>query len=177
MVALAAAAVLAIGWVTASIRLSYFHPADARELLVQVQSSQDVPKVRDEIVRLTSLAAKEGHPIVPQVDSWGGTGWPWSWYLRDVPTFYHDMSQPEDLKPGPIVLVADPNYEEMKSKLRGYEARRFTLRVWWVADWGSAGVRDWVRWALFRKAWSPTATMDEWIYLSPEAQRLAAQQR
>ena len=28
---------------------------------------------------------ENGEPFVPVVDSWGGTGWPWSWYLRDVP--------------------------------------------------------------------------------------------
>ena len=86
-----------------SIQLSYFHAADARELLVQVQTSDDVPAIRDELVRLEALAAKSPRwrkqPLVLQVDSWGGMGWPWSWYLRDVPAGYYDMSRPDLVDP------------------------------------------------------------------------------
>ena len=54
--AIAATAVLAVGWVYSSVQLSYFRSADPRELLVQVQSSDDVPVIRDELVRLRAAA-------------------------------------------------------------------------------------------------------------------------
>ena len=76
-VAVAATAVLAVGWVYSSVQLSYFRSADPRELLVQVQSSDDVPVIRDELVRLRAAAdSASAEPTVLQVDSWGGTGWP-----------------------------------------------------------------------------------------------------
>ena len=42
--------------------------------------------------------ARERGAARPRVDSWGGTGWPWSWYLRDVPAGYYDMSRPEQVR-------------------------------------------------------------------------------
>jgi uncharacterized protein (TIGR03663 family) len=177
-VALAVAALAAVGWVYSSVQLAYFRSADARELLVQVQTSDDVPVIRDELVRIQSVVTeKTQQPLVLQVDSWGGTGWPWSWYLRDLPVGYYDMSDPDQVDPGPVVLVADPNHGAMAPELRGYIAKRFRLRVWWVPDWGAAGVGDWARWAIFREAWgpTPTATMDEWLYIRPDIARLVAE--
>jgi predicted membrane-bound mannosyltransferase len=172
-VALAAAAAATVGAVYFSVGLSYFRSTDARELLVQVQTSDDVPGVRDQLVRLQSAAPRAaGDPLVLRVDRWGGTGWPWGWYLRDLPVGYYDMSDPDLTSLGPLMLVADPNHAVMDPRLRGYVARRFRLRVWWVPDWGKAGPIDWVRWMVFREAWSPTATMDEWLYVKPDLARL-----
>ncbi len=78
---------------------------------VQVQTADDVPRIRDELMRLEAAYTREhGEPFVPVVDSWGGTGWPWSWYLRDVPSGYYDMSNPEAAQLGPVVLVSDPSH-------------------------------------------------------------------
>ena len=80
--ALGAAAIVVVALAAAgalyhSIRLSYFRPADARELYVQVQTPEDVPQVRDRIMALERAWRREhGEPFVPVVDSWGGTGWP-----------------------------------------------------------------------------------------------------
>lgn len=85
------------------------------------------------------------------------------------------MSVPEDVNAGPLVLVAEPNHDAMKAKLQGYTGERFRLRVWWVPVWRAAGPGDWLRWAVSRDAWgpTPTATMDEWLYLRPDLARLA----
>jgi uncharacterized protein (TIGR03663 family) len=169
-----AAAVAAVVWIYSSVQLSYVRPTDPGEFMVQVQSSQDVPEVRDELVRLHSaLAAGSSDPVVFQVDNWGGTGWPWAWYLRDLPIGYYDMSQPDAVPLGPVLLVADPSHAAMDPRLENYVSRRFRLRVWWVTPWTAAGVGDWARWFLDRKAWSQTATMDEWLYVRRDvAERL-----
>ncbi|HUG64311.1 MAG TPA: flippase activity-associated protein Agl23 [Gaiellaceae bacterium] len=175
-VAVAATAVLAVGWVYSSVQLVYFRSADARELLVQVQSSDDVPVIRDELLLLREVAEQtSGEPPVVQVDSWGGTGWPWSWYFRDAPVGYYDMSVPDQVDPGAVLLVTDPNHAAMAPKLQGYDARRFRLRVWWVPEWGAATPADWARWALTRRVWSPTATMDEWLYVREDVAELASE--
>jgi uncharacterized protein (TIGR03663 family) len=179
-VGLAVVGLAAVASLYFSIQLSYFRSADPRELLVQVQTSDDVPGVRDELMRLESAYTRaHGAPFVPMVDSWGGTGWPWSWYLRDVPSGYYDMSTPPSGDVAPVVLVADPNHAVMDPRLKGYEARKFRLRVWWVPVWGAAGPGDWLRWAVHRTAWgpTPTATMDEWLYVKPDVARLVTARR
>jgi hypothetical protein len=89
------------------------------------------------------------------------------------------MSHPELAQLGPVVLVADPSNSGMAPRLKGYEARKFTLRVWWVPVYGAAGPGDWLRWAVSRKAWgpTPTATMDEWLYVKPEVAGLVPSAR
>ena len=147
-------------------------PADPRELLVQVQTSDDVPKIRSELMRLeASSRHRSGRSLSLVVDRWGGTGWPWGWYLRDVPVGYYDLSIATPPADAEAVLVAAPNQARIEPLLQGYVARRFRLRVWWVQDWGAAGVRDWARWLVARRAWSPTATMDEFLYLRPDVAR------
>ena len=173
--ALGVIGVLGLASVYFAVEASYLRAADPRELLVQVQTANDVPVIRDELMRLEAYSQRTtGHPLGVQVDSWGGTGWPWSWYLRDVPVNFYDMSGPLAFPPAQAVLVADPNHATMAPKLKGYVAHKFHLRVWWVPDWGAAGSRDWLRWVVHRTAWSPTATMDEWLYLKPSLARVAA---
>jgi uncharacterized protein (TIGR03663 family) len=171
--AIVIAGLAAMASVYFAIEVSYFRSADPREHLVQVQTSDDVPGIRDDLLRLESIVTQRtGKPLVLTVDRWGGTGWPWSWYLRSVPVGYYDMSDPQTVPLGPALLVADPNHDGMDPRLAGYTSRRFRLRVWWVADWGAAGPGDWFRWVVSRRAWNPTATMDEWLYLKPELAKL-----
>ena len=97
--------------------LSFARPADPRELLVFTQTSTDVPKVRDEILALERRAsARFGRPLTIEIDSWGGTGWPWGWYLRDVPAGYPDMSAPGFVPSAQVVLVAEPNHAQSSSR-------------------------------------------------------------
>jgi hypothetical protein len=169
---LALAAVGAAVAVRSAVEVAYLHPASPRELLVQVQTSDDVPAIRSELVGLDETARRRsGHPLSIWVDSWGGTGWPWSWYLRGDVSGYADLSEEVPPPDAQAVLVAEPNVARIKPVLHGYVARRFRLRVWWVQDWGAAGVRDWVDWLVFRKPWGSTATMDEVLYVRRDVAR------
>jgi uncharacterized protein (TIGR03663 family) len=163
---LALAAVGALVSIWTAVAVSYVRPTDPRELLVQVQTAEDVPRIRDELVALDARVRRQtGAPLELEVDSWGGTGWPWSWYLRDHPIGYSDMSSPLYRPTGQAILVADPNHAAVAPKLAGYVGKRFNLRVWWVPDYGAASPVDWARWLVRREAWNPTATMDEWLYV------------
>ena len=173
--AIGAATLGAVYTLQAAFMLSFVRPANPRELLVFVQTSQDVPRVRDEIMTLERRTERKvGHPLSLEVDGWGGTGWPWGWYLRDVPVGYPDMSAPDFVPSAQVVLVAEPNHGLVRPHLTGYVGRRFRLRVWWVPEWGRASATDWARWVLWRKTWSPPASMDEYIYLRRDVARLAA---
>jgi predicted membrane-bound mannosyltransferase len=165
-VGIAVALLGAVYMLQSAVYVTYVRPADARELLVQVQNATDVPKIRNEIMALENKEkGKNGQPLTMQIDNWGGVGWPWAWYFRDLPAGYYDMSLSSYVPDSQVVLVSDPNHASVAPKLHDYVGRRFTYRVWWVPDWGGASVGDWARWFLWRKPWSPTATMDEWLYV------------
>ena len=101
----------------------------------------------------------------------GRNGWPWSWYLRDVPSGYYDMSTSEASSSARSCSSPTRTTRRWRPRLEGYEGRKFRLRVWWVPVWGAAGPGDWLGWALPQGVGdrTPTATMDEWLYLKPEA--------
>ncbi len=163
---LAAAPLAALVLVQGAASLVYRHPADPAELLVFTQTSVDVPPVRDRIVELyqTAKAAGGGPPRIA-VDAWGGTGWPWAWYLRDLPVAYIDMSGPVSPDDWDVILVAEPNAARVGPLLRDFSGERFRLREWWVVDWGAAEPTSVWRWFRQRDAWSPKGTMDEYLYV------------
>lgn len=103
-----------------------------------------------------------------EVDSWGGTSWPWAYYLRDAPVAYPDMSSPEYVAGADLVVVADVNRANVQRALEGYRGRRFRLREWWVVEYGSVSPGDVWRWFLRREAWSVKGTIDEWRYVRVE---------
>lgn len=164
--ALAAAPLAALVLVHGVASIVYRHPADPAELLVFTQTSVDVPPVRDRIVELhrTAKTAGGGTPRIA-VDAWGGTGWPWAWYLRDLPVAYVDMSEPVSPDDWDVLLVAEPNAARVAPLLRDFSGERFRLREWWVVDWHAARPTSVWRWFRDREAWSPKATMDEYLYV------------
>jgi uncharacterized protein (TIGR03663 family) len=165
--ALLALVVVGAGATLASaVRVAYVSPTDPRELLTQVQTADDVPRVRTMLFALDRrMRAGGGPPLAITVDSFGGTGWPWSWYLRDLPVNYPDMSTPAYVPQGDVILVSDLTNGSVAPKLVGYEARRMHLRVWWVTEYGAASPADWARWLVSRRAWNPTGGMDGWVYV------------
>jgi uncharacterized protein (TIGR03663 family) len=163
---LAVALVGAAYSVQAAVGLAYVRPADPRELLVYTQSSRDTAGITKTLKDLNSRVETRLHrSLTIEVDSWGGTGWPWGWYLRNLSVGYPDMSSPGFAPTADAVLVPEPNLNALAPRLEQYVGRRFRLRVWWVPNWGGASVSDWARWLLFRRAWSPRASMDEWLYV------------
>ncbi len=160
----AAAALAAVGaafLLYGGIYVSYVHPADPAELLVFTQTSPEILPMRDEIV----AAGERDPPLAIHVDEWGGLGWPWGWYLRDVPVFYHDMSDRKYLPDADVVAVAQDNRERVLPALDGYRGRRFHMREWWVVDYEGATPQNALRWFFRRKAWSIKGTIDAWLYV------------
>jgi uncharacterized protein (TIGR03663 family) len=163
LVATLLAAVWSI-WTAAA--LSYAHPADPREMLVFTQTSVDVPHVRDRIFALDrSLLAHRGRHLRLEVDGWSGSGWPWGWYLRDLPVAYPDMSQPSFEPTGDAFIVTDVNRPGLLTSLKGYRGYRYHLRVWWVVDYGAGSPGKWWSWFVHRHQWGPLGSTDQWLYV------------
>jgi uncharacterized protein (TIGR03663 family) len=146
--------------------LSYGHPADPREMLVFTQTSVDVPRVRDRIFGLDRyLVSHRSRHLRLEVDGWSGSGWPWGWYLRELPVAYPDMSETGFRPTGDALIVTDVDRPHLLPFLRGYRGRRFHLRVWWVVDYGGGSLREWARWFVHRRQWGPLGSTDQWLYV------------
>jgi uncharacterized protein (TIGR03663 family) len=161
-VALVSVTILAHG----ATAVSYHHSADPAEALVFTQNSTDVLPVRATIEALERHAtAAGGHHALVVVDDWGGTSWPWAWYFRDVPVRYADLSRPTSIQGADAVVVAESNLTKLRPQLLRYDGYRFRLREWWVIDFEAFGPREFWRWFLHRKAWSPKGSQDEYLYI------------
>ena len=140
----------------------YDHPADPSEPLVFVQTATDVPGARDDLVAVIRAVQRSGRDPRILVDSWGGTGWPWGWYLRDEPVGYPDLSvDPERwVRGADAVLVPEPDEAAVAPLLAGYRRETFTFRRWWVVDYGAlTPSRAW-RWFLHRERWGVEGTIE-----------------
>lgn len=155
--AITAAAVVVTFFV--ATRPAITHGADARELLVTVQTSDDVPSIVD---RLTD-AVSDGDIDTIVIDDKGGVSWPWAWYLHDVPGVSYANIDPTNLPDADAIVVWAP--EENVVIPDGYRGEEFRLRVWWVPDYGSAGVGDLLRWVFTRDTWNETGSLRQWLII------------
>jgi predicted membrane-bound mannosyltransferase len=164
--AVATAALAALVLLRGTAAVAYEHPADPAEFLVYTQTSIDVPPVRDRILELDRrvVAATGEHPRIA-VDAWGGTSWPWAWYLRDLPVAYPDMSDRFAADEWDVLVVSDPNASHVAPPLDTFEQLRFRLRQWWVVDYGRLGPGDAWRWFAHRDPWSPEGTLGQRLYV------------
>lgn len=146
----------------ASFSVNAEHRADPREFLVTTQSSEDVLAVRDEVLREADRLRRAGQRVSITVDAAEGATFPWAWYFRDLPAAYVDLSRGQPVSGSQIVLALDSS---PRDRLRGYRARRFHFRVWWVREYDEQSPANWWRWFTSREPWNPTGGMDEWLYV------------
>jgi uncharacterized protein (TIGR03663 family) len=144
-------AMLLVFTVRASVLSSWGHPdllKDAHtlasrdrgdtpvEMLVYVQSSPDIPVIRDAIDKLAAASGEGAHlPIV--IDATDDYAWPWAWYLRK-----YDNLTIEELKPGyqppagSVVLASWQDSANLKIDPALFtEATRYHHRWWFPMDY------------------------------------------
>ncbi|HZB74586.1 MAG TPA: flippase activity-associated protein Agl23 [Solirubrobacteraceae bacterium] len=149
----------------ASFRANAEGGADPREFLVTTQSSDDVARVRDEVVAREARARREGRDLTVVADSADGATFPWAWYFRDLDVTFPDLTR-EPLPSAPDVVIAtEQGRERALESLAGYDGREFPFRVWWVRDYGAMSARGWWDWLTRREPWNPTGGLPEWIYV------------
>ena len=149
----------------ASFRANAEGGADPREFLVTTQSSDDVARVRDEVVAREARARREGRDLTVVADSADGATFPWAWYFRDLDVTFPDLTR-EPLPSAPDVVIAtEQGRERALQSLAGYDGREFPFRVWWVRDYGAMSARGWWDWLTRREPWNPTGGLPEWIYV------------
>ena len=164
----AAAALVGTAYlVYAAVGVSYFRPADPRELLVYTQTSPELLEARDRIAELRERLDARVPPrrLEVEIDATESGAWPWAWYLRDHPAAYPDMAVAGYRPHGDVLVVANTTREGLLALLRGYTGHRFKQRAWWQPDYGKAGVGDALRWLLRREIWGPGGSSDQWLYV------------
>lgn len=135
----------------------YVGPSDPRQLLVAVQSSEQMLDVRDRVDQV--FAATPDAKVV--IDSSDSATWPWAWYLRDDPVLFADLAaDPGAAADADVVLAMARNVAALPAPPGGWQARPFAHRVWWLPPWDDAGLGDWVGWITTREPFGPLGSLD-----------------
>jgi uncharacterized protein (TIGR03663 family) len=113
-----------------SFTLSYVNAANPVDLMVYVQTSQNVPQVYSQMQRIQAQLHGPMHVVVDSADEW-----PWVFYLRDGSRFLTDAypAAPKNYANDnqPVLLVDANNYTQLEGQFAGrYVAFHEVLR-WW----------------------------------------------
>lgn len=114
--------------------LAYADGANPTEMLVYVQTSNDVPAVSKEVLRLVHRTQGNSPPPFVQVDNADLGGWPFEWYFRNLPagdvSYDSNFSNPT----APILLMLGPEYDLYNTSLN----HRYTISQyrwnWWFPE-------------------------------------------
>jgi uncharacterized protein (TIGR03663 family) len=130
--------VLLVLEVHSAFALSYQDPANPTEMLIYVQTSQDVPNVTHEI---DQIAARTGmNTTLPiGLDDADVGGWPFVWYLRHY-TAVFDTSTFSGPACGeqycPVLLMLGPEYDQYSKDLdKHYVAQQYRWNWWFPEDY------------------------------------------
>jgi uncharacterized protein (TIGR03663 family) len=116
--------------------LAYTDGANPTEMLVYTQTSNDVPIVAHEVINLLHRVRATSAPPFIQVDATDLQGWPFEWYLRNLPTgdviYSSDFSHPT----APILLMLGPEDSQFGAGLaRRYASSQYIWNWWFPEDY------------------------------------------
>jgi hypothetical protein len=138
----------------------FVEPTDPAELLVAVQSSDELAEVRDRVEAIYDAAPEDSPPKVV-VDTGGSATWPWAWYLRDRPVLYADLAtNPAAAADADVVLALAANVPRLPEPDGGWRTRPYAHRVWWLPPWGHASPADWAGWVTTRTPFGPQGALE-----------------
>jgi predicted membrane-bound mannosyltransferase len=165
----ALAAALLVFTVRASVLSSWGHPdllKDANtlasrdrgdtpvEMLDYVQSSPDIPVVRDAIDKVAAVSG-EGVNLPIVIDATDDFSWPWAWYLRKYENLtIQNIDKDYTPPPGSVVLAKwqDNSYLKIDPTLFT-EGTRYHHRWWFPVDYQGLSSQQVVREMFDASAW------------------------
>jgi len=106
------------------------------EMLVFVQSSPDIPVVRDAIDKVAEVSG-EGVDLPIVIDSRDDYSWPWTWYLRKYEKLtIQDIGDGYQPPAGSVVLVSYQDSKRLKMDPSLFtEGTRYHQRWWFPEDY------------------------------------------
>lgn len=124
--------------VHSTFALNYQDGANPTEMLIYVQTSQDVPNVANEISQL-SHQHFGGTSMPIGLDSNDVGGWPFVWYLRDFPNVTEATSFSGPVcgtQYCPVLLMLGPEFDQYSPQLmKHYVAQRYRWNWWFPEDY------------------------------------------
>lgn len=122
--------------------LNYVDAANPTELLIYVQTSQDVPHVVNEIKTLSQRPGLGGSTMPIGLDDNDVGGWPFSWYLRNFSNVTETTAFNGPTCGGrycPVLLMLGPEFDQYSNKLMThYVAQKYRWNWWFPEDY-----KDW----------------------------------
>jgi len=168
-VALTSFALLCALELHATFELNFADAADPREMLIYVQTSQDVPNVVHEIATLSKRVTK-GNRLQIGVDSNDVGGWPFTWYLRSYPNVTQSQNFGGPVCSGhycPVLLMLGPEYDQYSSQiLRRYVVQKYRWNWWFPEDY-----KQWFPQHVFAPLTGPASSVDrfgtrnDWLHV------------
>ena len=134
--------------------------ADPRELLVTVQTSTDVPLISSQL----HSGQADGTITKILVDQRGGGSWPWAWYLHDLSGVAYVTGTDGEFPEGYDALILD-GASGVPVVPDGYTVEEFSLRRWWVPDYGAMTIGDMFTWLFTRETWNPTGSYPQYLVI------------
>jgi uncharacterized protein (TIGR03663 family) len=133
------------------------------EMLAYVQSTYDIHKMMGVI---EDVAARRGTGTGERMQITGDATWPFSWYLRHYPVNWGSSVRKVDT----CVLIVDKGVERtfteaLKNK---YNVMPFQIRGWWTWEGTFPSAAGFLKWLLFRQAWSGTGSSDAVMYVQKD---------
>lgn len=157
---LVAVALAVLALVTTSVRVNFVAPSDPRQLLVAVQTSDDVPPIVRRIDALFDASPPDAPPRVV-IDTGYGATWPFAWYLRDHPVLFADLAQDPSAAAGAdAVLALAQDVPALQPPAAGWVGQPYAHRVWWLPPWDDASLGDWLGWIANRRTFGPLGQLD-----------------
>ena len=116
--------------------LTFADGANPTEMLIYVQTSNDVPIVSNEVLGLVKhLPAKTTPPLI-QIDDSDLQGWPFEWYFRNLPAADISYSSNFANPAAPILIMLDPEHDRYASSLQSrYVVSRYRWNWWFPEDY------------------------------------------
>jgi uncharacterized protein (TIGR03663 family) len=116
--------------------LTYADGANPTEMLIYVQTANDVPYVAHEVIQLTKRLPFNGVSPLIQVDNNDVQGWPFEWYFRNLPpnmvSYNSDFSHPI----APILIMLGPEYDQYSAQLaHQYVVSQYRWNWWFPEDY------------------------------------------
>ncbi len=116
--------------------LAYADGANPTEMLVYVQTSNDVPMVANETIALVHrLQGSSVRPLV-QVDVNDVQGWPFEWYFRNLPAGDVAYTSSFANATAPILIMLGPEYDQFNNSLHSrYVVSQYRWNWWFPEDY------------------------------------------
>ena len=145
-----------------TILLNYYNRANPVERMVYTQTSTDVLKLMEIVEDITfGIGAEEAKK--PLIAVKGNAVWPLHWYLRDYDGWYYPGDWTEMERP--LAVIDWEQQEEHREIFQDdYQEIRVKLREWWIPG-ENGSLKDWWRYFLYRKVYSPTGSSDVLFYV------------